>query len=128
MKHLAAIVAATLLPASAQATGVLATKRPVTWGMIFAFLFLMLGPTKLLGPFAAATKELRPFSASPSVRETAVCLAIRRNRTGSAPRSGQRQFHTPVLRSAPRRGVGGDRVRVAEPPRGDKVRLHALRD
>jgi multiple antibiotic resistance protein len=59
MKQLAAAVAATLLPvaAAAQTTGVLATKRPITWGMIFALLFLMLGPIKLLGPFVAATKD-----------------------------------------------------------------------
>jgi hypothetical protein len=52
-------VALTLLPvaAAAQTTGVLATKRPMTWGIIFALLFLMLGPIKLLGPFAAATKN-----------------------------------------------------------------------
>jgi multiple antibiotic resistance protein len=58
MKRLAAIIAASLLPvaAAAQTAGVLATKRPITWGMIFALLFLMLGPIKLLGPFAAATK------------------------------------------------------------------------
>jgi multiple antibiotic resistance protein len=36
---------------------VLATKRPITWGVIFALLFLMLGPIKLLGPFAAVTKD-----------------------------------------------------------------------
>src|SRR6516165_5683041 len=59
MKRLTAIVALTLVPfaAAAQSAGVLATKRPITWGMIFALLFLMLGPIKLLGPFAAATKE-----------------------------------------------------------------------
>ena len=59
MKRVAAIVAATLLPvaAAAQTTGVLATKRPITWGMIFALLFLMLGPIKLVGPFAATTKD-----------------------------------------------------------------------
>src|SRR6516225_4218111 len=59
MKRLTVIVALTLLPvaAAAQNTGVLATKRPITWGMIFALLFLMLGPIKLLGPFAAATKD-----------------------------------------------------------------------
>src|SRR6516225_9247101 len=59
MKRLTVIVALTLLPvaAAAQSTGVLATKRPITWGMIFALLFLMLGPIKLLGPFAAATKD-----------------------------------------------------------------------
>src|SRR5262249_56887340 len=53
------IVALTLAPvaATAQSTGVLATRRPITWGMIFALLFLMLGPIKLLGPFAAATKD-----------------------------------------------------------------------
>jgi multiple antibiotic resistance protein len=57
--RLIAIVILTLVPfaAAAQSTGVLATKRPITWGMIFALLFLMLGPIKLLGPFAAATKE-----------------------------------------------------------------------
>ena len=46
MKRLTAIVALTLVPfaAAAQNTGVLATKRPITWGMIFALLFLMLGP------------------------------------------------------------------------------------
>jgi len=56
---LISIATATLLPlaASAQATGVLATKRPITWGMIFALLFLMLGPIKLVGPFAAATRN-----------------------------------------------------------------------
>lgn len=59
MKRLAAITAAILLPmaAAAQTSGVLATKRPITWSMIFALLFLMLGPIKLLGPFAAATKD-----------------------------------------------------------------------
>jgi multiple antibiotic resistance protein len=59
MRRLAAIIATTLLPvaAAAQTTGVLTTKRPITWGMIFALLFLMLGPIKLLGPFAAATKD-----------------------------------------------------------------------
>jgi multiple antibiotic resistance protein len=59
MKRFAAIIAFTLLPvaATAQTTGVLATKRPITWGMIFALLFLMLRPIKLLGPFAAATKD-----------------------------------------------------------------------
>ena len=59
LKHLvAAVVMLPLpLPAAAEATGLLATKWPVTWGMIFALLFLMLGPIKLLGVFAAATKE-----------------------------------------------------------------------
>jgi multiple antibiotic resistance protein len=59
MKRLTAIVALTLVPfaAAAQSTGVLATKRPITWGMIFALLFLMLGPIKLLGTFAAMTKD-----------------------------------------------------------------------
>jgi multiple antibiotic resistance protein len=59
MKPLAATLIATLLPlaAAAQTTGVLATKRPITWGMIFSLLFLMLGPIKLLGTFAAATKD-----------------------------------------------------------------------
>jgi hypothetical protein len=59
MKRLTIVVVLTLVPfaAAAQSTGVLATKRPITWGMIFALLFLMLGPIKLLGPFAAATKE-----------------------------------------------------------------------
>src|SRR5215468_5740130 len=61
MKRLTAIVALTLVPfaTTAQSTGVLATRRPITWGMIFALLFLMLGPIKLLGPFAAATFRLR---------------------------------------------------------------------
>jgi multiple antibiotic resistance protein len=59
MKRLIATVALSLVPfaAAAQSVGVLATKRPITWGMIFALLFLMLGPIKLLGPFAAATKD-----------------------------------------------------------------------
>jgi multiple antibiotic resistance protein len=59
MKRLAATLIATFLPlaAAAQSTGVLATKRPITWGMIFSLLFLMLGPIKLLGTFAAATKD-----------------------------------------------------------------------
>jgi multiple antibiotic resistance protein len=59
MKHLTAVVALTLVPfaAAAQNTGVLATKRPITWGMIFTLLFLMLGPIKLLGTFAAVTKD-----------------------------------------------------------------------
>src|SRR5262249_8668667 len=59
MKRFAAAIAFSLLPAvaAAEANGVLVTKRPVTWGMIFALLFLMLGPIKLLGPFASATKE-----------------------------------------------------------------------
>jgi multiple antibiotic resistance protein len=58
MKRLATVIALGLMPvtAAAEATGVLTTRRPVTWGMIFALLFLMLGPIKLLGPFAAATK------------------------------------------------------------------------
>src|SRR6516162_3849900 len=57
--RLIVIVFLTLVPfaAAAQSAGVLATKRPITWGMIFALLFLMLGPIKLLGPFAAATKD-----------------------------------------------------------------------
>ena len=59
MKRLTVIVALTLLPfaAAAQSAGVLATRRPITWGMIFALLFLMLGPIKLLAPFTAATKD-----------------------------------------------------------------------
>src|SRR3974390_3729062 len=59
MKRVAATLIATFLPfaAAAQTTGVLATKRPITWGMIFSLLFLMLGPIKLLAPFAAATKD-----------------------------------------------------------------------
>ncbi|WP_176936829.1 MarC family protein [Bradyrhizobium brasilense] len=59
MKRLVAIVVAALVPvaAAAQSTGVLSTKHPLTWGMIFALLFLMLGPIKLLGAFAAATKD-----------------------------------------------------------------------
>src|SRR6516225_1432431 len=50
--RLIAVVVLTLVPfaAAAQSTGVLATKGPITWGM-------MLGPIKLLGPFAAATKD-----------------------------------------------------------------------
>ena len=55
--RLIAIVVLTLVPFAAAAQGVLATQRPITWGMIFALLFLMLGPIKLLGPFAAATKD-----------------------------------------------------------------------
>jgi len=59
MRRLAPLIATILLPAAAaaQTTGVLATKRPITWGMIFALLFLMPGPIKLLGPFAAVTKD-----------------------------------------------------------------------
>lgn len=59
MRRVAAIAAAILLPAAAaaQTSGVLATKRPVTWGMIFALLFLMLGPIRLLGVFAAVTRD-----------------------------------------------------------------------
>jgi multiple antibiotic resistance protein len=59
MKRVAATLIATFLPlaAAAQSTGVLATKRPITWGMIFGLLFLMLGPIKLLGTFAAVTKD-----------------------------------------------------------------------
>ena len=59
MKRLTTIVVLTLVPfaAAALTTSVLATQRPITWGMIFALLFLMLGPIKLLGPFAAATKD-----------------------------------------------------------------------
>ena len=59
MKLLAVIVTATLVPlaATAESASVLATKRPITWGMIFAVLFLMLGPIKLIGPFAAITKD-----------------------------------------------------------------------
>jgi len=59
MKRLAVFAAVMLVPiaVAAQTSGVLATKRPVTWGMIFALLFLMLGPIKLLGPFASATKN-----------------------------------------------------------------------
>ena len=68
MKRLTLIVALTLLPfaAAAQSAGVLATRRPITWGMIFALLFLMLGPIKLLGPFAAATKDCDRVFASAS--------------------------------------------------------------
>ena len=78
MKHLTAIVALTLVPfaAAAQSTGVLATKRPITWGMIFALLFLMLGPIKLLGPllrrprtaiasFASASRPAPSYSRLP---------------------------------------------------------------
>jgi multiple antibiotic resistance protein len=59
LRLIAAAAVAILLPlaAAAQTGGVLATKRPVTWGMIFALLFLMLGPIKLLGPFAAVTRD-----------------------------------------------------------------------
>src|SRR6516165_4595757 len=59
MKRLTIILALTLVPfaAVAQSPGVLATRRPITWGMIFALLFLMLGPIKLLGPFASTTKD-----------------------------------------------------------------------
>lgn len=59
MKRIAVIAFVTLLPvgAFAETGGVLATRRPITWGMIFALLFLMLGPIKLLGPFAAATRD-----------------------------------------------------------------------
>ena len=62
MKRLIVIVALTLAPfaATAQSTGVLATKRPITWGMIFALLFLMLGPIKLLGPLAERLLDLHP--------------------------------------------------------------------
>ncbi len=60
MRHLPALVIGVLLSpaaaAAAEAGGVLATRRPVTWAMIFALLLLMLGPIKLLGPFAALTK------------------------------------------------------------------------
>lgn len=58
-KRLARIAIFALLPfpAIAQTAGVLDTKRPFTWGMIFALLFLMLGPIKLLGLFAALTKD-----------------------------------------------------------------------
>jgi len=59
MKRIGVVVGALLLlspVAHAQTAGVLATKRPITWGMIFALCFLMLGPIKLLGPFAAVTK------------------------------------------------------------------------
>src|SRR6516225_641039 len=69
--RLTAIVVLTLVPfaAAAQSAGVLATKRPITWGMIFALLFLMLGPIKLLGPFAAATKDCdRVFRFRPATR------------------------------------------------------------
>ena len=57
MKRLTAAIILVPFAAAAQANGVLATKRPITWGMIFALLFLMLGPIKLLSPFAAATKD-----------------------------------------------------------------------
>jgi len=42
MKRLTIIAALTLVPfaAAAQSTGVLVTRRPITWGMIFALLFL----------------------------------------------------------------------------------------
>ncbi len=59
MKRVAATVVIILVPltAAAETASVLATKRPVTWGMIFALLFLMLGPIKLLGLFATVTKD-----------------------------------------------------------------------
>jgi multiple antibiotic resistance protein len=59
MKRLAVFAVTLLVPVAtaAQTSGVLATKRPVTWGMIVALLFLMLGPIKLLGIFATATKD-----------------------------------------------------------------------
>lgn len=59
MKRAAAILFLVLVPlvVEAQTSSVLATKRPVTWGMIVALLFLMLGPIRLLGSFAAATKD-----------------------------------------------------------------------
>jgi hypothetical protein len=40
MKRLTAVVVLSLVPfaAAAQSTGVLVTKRPITWGMIFALL------------------------------------------------------------------------------------------
>ncbi len=59
MKRFFAITAAFLLASTvaAEPAGLFATKRPVTWGMIFALLFLMLGPIKLLGPFVALTKD-----------------------------------------------------------------------
>jgi len=59
MKRIGVAVVALLLlspVAHAETASVLATKRPITWGMIFALCFLMLGPIKLLGPFAAMTK------------------------------------------------------------------------
>jgi multiple antibiotic resistance protein len=60
--RLPAIVLAVLLSpaaaAAAEAGGVLATRRPISWTMIFALLFLMLGPIKLLGPFATLTKGM----------------------------------------------------------------------
>jgi hypothetical protein len=44
MKRLTAAGVLAMVPcaAAAQSTGVLATRRPITWGMIFALLFLML--------------------------------------------------------------------------------------
>src|SRR5215467_3899548 len=82
MKRFAAIIATTLLPvaAAAQTTGVLATKRPITWGMIFALLFLMLGPIKLLGPFAIAAslggRMLDNFPIPVLVLQTAAGLTL----------------------------------------------------
>lgn len=58
MKRAAAILLLILVPLAveAQTSSVLATKRPVTWGMIVALLFLMLGPIRLVRSFAAATR------------------------------------------------------------------------
>src|ERR1043166_7446371 len=40
--------------------------------------------------------------------------------------AAERQFHAPVLCAAFARGVRGDRVRVAEAMRRDKIWLHTL--
>ena len=91
MKRLTAAGVLAMVPcaAAAQSTGVLATKRPITWGMIFALLFLMLGPIKLLGPFAAATKECdRVFRLRLATRAFLFSAAAV---TVAAPKSADRQ-------------------------------------
>ena len=93
MTRLIAIVALTLVPFAAAAQGVLATQRPITWGMIFALLFLMLGPIKLLGPFAAATKDcnrifrLRLATRAIIFAAAAVTIAAAKRRHNDPPRA-----------------------------------------
>ena len=42
--------------------------------------------------------------------------------------SGQGHLDAAILRTSPSRGVRGDGLRLAHPPRRDHVRLHAVRD
>src|SRR5215472_15758630 len=98
MKRLIVIVAITLAPfaATAQSTGVLATRRPITWGMIFALLFLMLGPIKLRGPFGRPLRHgdqgLRSHLSPPPCDPRFPILGRRRHYRRRAWRASARQL------------------------------------